>query len=77
MTLESLGEQAKAKEARSAAAARSPSLEARYQYASFLKNIGRSEDAESQIKTMTTGFEFLTRYIRKNQTKWVDAARDL
>lgn len=75
--LDSLGEQQEAFAAYGAAVAKSSSLEARYRFAAFLKKSGRQAEADEQVRSIVTGFEFLPRYVRKAQKKWVDAARGL
>jgi hypothetical protein len=77
LSLEALEERQAADEVFRAAVARSSDLEPRYRYAAFLKKTGRRAEADEQVRSIVTGFEFLPRYVRKSQKQWVEAARGL
>lgn len=74
-TLDACGETAKAEENYRAAAAKSSSLEARYRYAAFLRNAGRTEEAARELASLERGFALMPGFAKRVQRKWVQAAR--
>lgn len=74
-TLDACGETAKAEEHYRAAAAKSPSLEARYRYAAFLRSAGRTEEAAREVTSLERGFALMPGFAKRTQRKWVQAAR--
>jgi hypothetical protein len=74
-TLEACGETAGAERSFRAAVEKAGSMEARYRLVAFLRRAGKTAEAASEVQSMLQGFEVMPRFARRDQRRWVDAAR--
>ena len=74
-TLEACGETAGAESAYRAAARKSGSMEARYRLVACLGRAGKTAEAEKEVGSMLQGFQLMPRFARRDQKRWILAAR--
>jgi hypothetical protein len=74
-TLEACGETAGAERSFRAAAEKSGSMEGRYRLVAFLRRAGKTAEAEKEVGSMLQGFALMPRFAKRDQRRWVDAAR--